>query len=794
MLGNYLLIALRNLRKHFSYSVINIAGLGLGLATCLLLSLWIRHELSYDSFHTKLDRIYRPSMEYSFGGQTKAVSVSPTIVLPTLQKEFGEIETGVRMYNSAAFRPFIVRQGETMFEESKFYYADSTLFDVFDFKLVSGDPKTALAGKYNMVLTQSMAKKYFGNIDPLGRALNINGRQDYVVTGVVEDLPSNSMIRFDFIGSFSSLDAELQWWSANYQTYVVLTPQADAAAVEAKFNEVVKKALATEVSASGDYVKYNFWPMKDIYLRSDIQEPELTGSIDYVYIFSAIAILILVIACINYINLATAKAADRAKEVGVRKVVGALRKQLIIQFIGESVIITAVAFILALFLSSAGLPLFNGLTGKDFTQAMVFQPGFLLISLVVLAAIALMSGLYPALIITGFKPVNILRGNFRTSGRGVWLRKSLVVFQFTVSIILVIGTIVIMKQVGYIQDKKLGYEKDNVVMLPLDRKTRDVLPQLKTELLRRGNVIAVGSATEAPVRIQAGYSVNIPGSNDRGMLIAAAPIDEGYIPATGIEVIAGRNFTENDMQRMLKDSVSAFIPNETALLELGIDIDKAVGTQLSMSSRKGEIVGVVRDFHFASLHEKIKPLLLFVEPGQANFYFVRLGGNPEAGLQDLKEVCAVLTPHRPFEYKFLNESYATLYASEQKMGTVCSAFATLAIIIACLGLLGLVAFAAAQKTKEIGIRKVMGASAPGIVLLITKDFTILVVASIVLGVPLSWYLMEQFWLVNFEYRTDIGVLPFVLAAIGCLLVSFGTAGYQAIKASMVNPAHTLRNE
>jgi putative ABC transport system permease protein len=794
MIGNYLLIALRNLRKHFSYSAINIAGLGLGLATCLLLGVWIRHELSYDDFNTKVDRIYRVSMEYSFGGQTKAVSVSPTIVLPTLQKEFGEIETGVRLYNPASYRPFIVRKGDMIFEETKFYFADSTFFNVFDFKLVNGDPRTALEGKNNLVLTRSMAKKYFGEGDPVGQTLNINNRQDYVVTGVVEDIPSNSMIRFDFIGSFSSLNQQLQWWSANYQTYVVLTPQADVKQVEEKFNEIVKKALMGEVSAAGDYVKYNFMKMKDIYLRSDLQEPELTGSIDYVYIFSAIAILILVIACINYINLATAKAADRAKEVGVRKVVGALRKQLVVQFIGESVIITAVAFVLAMFLSSAGLQLFNGLTGKDFTTAMIFEPKLLSMCVVVLAGIAILSGLYPALVITGFKPVNILKGNFRTSGRGVWLRKSLVVFQFTVSIILVIGTIVIMKQVGYIQNKKLGYEKDNTVMLPLDGKTNEVFDQIKTELLRRGHVTAVGRATEAPVRIQAGYSIQIPGGGDRGMIIAAAIVDEGYIPATGVEVMAGRNFNEADIRKMEKDTITSFIPNETALRELGIDIDKAVGMPLKMSGRKGQIVGVMRDFHFASLHEKIKPLVFFLEPDQFNTYFVRLGSDPQASLADLKDVCTTLTPHRPFDYKFLSEKYAALYTSEQKMGTVCSAFATLAIIIACLGLLGLVAFAAAQKTKEIGIRKVMGASAPSIVVLITKDFTVLVVVAIVLGVPLSWYLMEQYWLVNFEYRTNIGLWPFALAGIGCLLVSFGTAGYQAIKASMVNPAHTLRNE
>lgn len=796
MIGNYLLIALRNLRKHFSYSVINIAGLGLGLATCLLLSLWIRHELSYDKFHTKLDRMYRVAMEYSFGGQTSKTAQSPTIVLPTLQKEFGEIEGGVRFYNSSAFRPFVVRKETNMFEETKFYFGDSTFFDVFTFKLLKGNPKTALTNPYSVVITESIAKKYFGDADPLGQALLVNNRQEYTVTGVVEDMPSNSMIRFDFMGSFSSLpmSKELIWWSANYQTYVVVSPTADVEAVEAKFAGIVKSALASEINNPGDYVKYTFDPVKDIYLRSDTQEPEITGSIDYVYIFSAIAMLILLIACINYINLATARAADRAKEVGVRKVVGAVRRQLITQFIGESVVITAIAFLLALFISSAALPLFNGLTGKHFSQQMIFEPGFLALALIVMAVIALLAGIYPALVITGFKPVNILKGNFRTSGRGVWLRKSLVVFQFTVSIILVIGTAVIIKQVEYIQNKKLGYDKDNVVMLPLDRKTNEVFPQLRTELLRKGNIAHVGRATEAPVRIQAGYSVNFPGSDDRGMLTAAAPVDEGYVPSVGIEIILGRNFTEADFELYERDTVVGMILNETAMAELMIQPDQAIGMTLKMNGRVGPIVGIMKDFHFASMHEKIRPLILFTETDW-NYYFVRFNpGNTTAGLNDLKETFTTLTPHRPFEYKFLDEQFQALYENEQKMGSVSTAFAALAIIIACLGLLGLVAFAAAQKAKEIGIRKVMGATAPGIVFLITKDFTMLVLGAIVIGIPLSYYLMENFWLVNFQYRTDIGLLPFVAAALGCLVVSFGTASYQAIKASMVNPAQTLRNE
>lgn len=797
MIGNYLLIALRNLRKNFSYSIINISGLGLGLATCLLLSLWIRHELSYDRLHANIDHLYRVSMEYSFGGQTSKNSVSPTIVLPSLLKNYEDVTNGVRFYNPGAYRPIVVKNDDKMFEETKFFYGDSTFFEVFSFKLLQGDPKKALVAPNSIVVTETTAKKYFGTTEVLGKFLKVSNRSDFTITGVVQDLPSNSMIQFDMIGSFSSLDASKQaiWWSANYQTYVVLSPTANIEQLSSKFNELVHKELASEVSNPGDYVKYNFTPMKNLYLRSDVEEPELTGSIDYVYIFSAIAGLILLIACINYVNLATARAADRAKEVGVRKVIGAARKQLIIQFMGESVVITALSFALALFLSSAALPVFNSLTGKHFTQAAIFDPTFLGVSIVALLIIALLAGLYPAFVITGFKPVNILKGNFKTSGRGVWLRKSLVIFQFTVSIVLVVGTMVILNQVDFIRSKKLGYDRDNVITMPLDRKTTEVFDQLRTELLRNGHISYVGRGGEPPVRIQGGYSVMFPGSSDRGMITTAVCADEEFIPALGIEVIAGRNFNKGDFEKLAKDTVASFILNESAIHELGLNLENALGTPLNMSNRKGPIVGIVKDFHFASMHEKISPLIIFTEPWQLNHIFIKIApGNSEQALADLKQVCTTLTPHRPFEYHFLDERFEALYKSEMKMGSVTTTFAVLAIAIACLGLLGLVAFAAAQKTKEIGIRKVMGATAPSIIVLITKDFILLVLGSIAIGLPLSYYLMEDFWLVNFAYRTSIGVMPSIFAGVGCLLIAFLTASYQAVKASMINPANTLRNE
>lgn len=799
MIKNYLLVTLRNLKKHLTYSTINIMGLGLGLATCLLLVTWIRHELSYDKFHVHADRIFRGGLEYSFGGQTSKTSVSPTALLPVLQKNFQEVENGVRVYNPSSWNPFIVRVNDNLFQETKFYFADSTFFQIFSFNLIKGNPSKALTAPKSVVLTQSMAKKYFGNEDPIGKVILVNNRIEYTVTGLMADVPSNSMLQFQFLASFSSLDASKEqiWWSANYQTFCLLAPGASIEQLTKKTNELVKKELAAELSSPGDYVRYNFTPLTGIYLKSEVDEPEVVGNISYIYIFSAIAFLVLAIACINYINLATAKAAERAKEVGIRKVIGAMRKQLFLQFIGESVVITFISFCFAFLIAQITLPVFNSLTGKHFLASVLFDPGFLIGSLAVLTLIAIMAGAYPAFAITAFKPVSILKGSFKNSGSGIWLRRSLVVFQFSISIILIVGTIVIMKQVNFIQSKKLGYDRENVLVLPLDRKTSEVYEQLKTELLRSGKATFVGRATESPTKIAGGYGINVEGTgNERGMITTAMDVDTELIPALDLQLIAGRNFSESDYKKYQTDTVCSYILNETALKELSIDVSKAVGTRVRLSGRKtGDIIGVVKDFHFASLHEKIRPLVLFNEGAQLNYIFVKMApGNIPETLNTFKKICAEVTPHRPFEFKFLDEQYQALYSNEQRMGHICTVFAVLTIIIACLGLLGLVAFAAAQKTKEIGIRKVLGASAASIVMLITRDYTRLVVIAIVLGLPLAYYAMENYWLSSFAYRTDMGVWPFLSASLGCMIIAFGTATFQSLKAALINPSETLRNE
>lgn len=797
MLRNYFLTTLRNLRKHLSYSLINIFGLGLGISISLLLALWIRHELSYDRFHTNADNVYRVSMEMSFGGQSAKHSISPTALLPALQKNFPEVISGVRLYNPASYNPFIVKRNDNFFQEEQFYFADSTFFEVLTYPLLKGNPKTALTKPNSVVLTESMSKKYFGQEDPIGQSLLINGNKEYTVTGITKDAPENSYLNFDFIGSFSSLDASKNevWWSANYQTFALLDRNADVNALEQKTNDLVKKALANEITSPGDYVKYNWTNIQDIHLRSEAStEMEPVGNIQYVYLFAGIAFLILFIACINYINLATARAAFRAKEVGVRKVVGASKHQLISQFIGESVVITFCALILAFLLSQLLLPLFNTLTGKNFAHTALTDPLFLASVIGTALIVALFSGAYPALAITSFKPVNILKGNFRNSSSGIWLRKGLVVFQFCITLILTIGTLAITQQISFIQNKNLGYDRENTIIIPLDRETQKVYSSLKSEFIRSGRVAEMGRATESPVEINGGYSIKLQGSQNPALSVVALSADEDFIPSMGMEILSGRDFNENDIQNYYRDTTYAFMVNESALSNLFLDKNEAVGKRVELNGRTGEIVGVVKDFHFASLHMPIGPLAIFSSPDEYNFAFVKLNPGPlSETLAELEAISNSVAPHRPFSYEFMDQQFNALYNSEQRMAKLFGIFSTLAIVIACLGLLGLVSFSATQKTKEIGIRKVMGATAANIILLITNEYTRLILLSILIAVPVSIYAINQM-LSNFAYKTTIGPISIALSVLACVLIAFLTASYQALRAATINPTETLRNE
>ncbi|MBS1680115.1 MAG: ABC transporter permease [Bacteroidetes bacterium] len=800
MLKNYLLATVRSLQKHFYYSAVNVSGIGLGLATCVLLFLWIQHELSFDQFHENADRIYRGSLEYSFGGQTAKTSVSPTALLPVLKKNFTEVETGVRIYNMSSTNPFIIKTGDNIFQEKKFYFADSTFFDVFSFPLLRGNSAKALTEPHSILLTQAMAKKYFDTEDVIGKLLTVNSTE-YKITGLLQDPPSNSMIQLDFVASFSSLGASKEqiWWSANYQTFFLLNKNTDVNLFGKKVNALVKKELATELSNPGDYVVYNFTPLTNIYLRSDVDEPEIVGNIQYVYIFSAIAILVLAIACINYINLATAKAVDRAREVGVRKVAGAQRGQLFIQFITESMVITLLGFGVAFILSSIGLSFFNSLTGKNFILNDIFNPEFLMYCGLIWLVISFLSGIYPALAIASYKPVSVLKGNFKNSGNGMWLRQSLVVIQFSVSIMLMIGTAVILNQLDYIQNKKLGYDKENVIVLPLDSKTRQVYDQLKTEFIRSGKVVSVARATEPPTKINGGYTIKSEGSSSRGIIVTAMAIDQDFIPTVNMKIMEGRNFTEADFKKQDTDSVMSLLVNQAALKAIGLTPTEAIGRIMEFQGSKAVIAGVVEDFHFSSLHEKISPLVLFtLQPGadwQARNAFVKLSpGNINESLDQLKAICSSLLTHRPFEYEFLDQQYQKMYSKEQRMGKVTTVFSALAIAIACLGLLGLVAFAATQKTKEIGIRKVLGASSVSVVALITRSYLKPIVVALAIGIPSAYFIMNEWWLQSFAYHSSVSWIALLVAPLICIGIAMITASLQALRAALADPVRTLRSE
>lgn len=796
MVKNYLLIALRSIRKNFAYSLINIFGLGLGLTVCILIVIWIQHELSFDRFHQQNGSIYRASLEYSFGGQTSKTSVSPTALLPVLSRNFSEIKNGVRLYNPASFSPFVVSAEDKKFQESGFYFADSSFFSVFSFPLIKGAESTALNEPNTIVFTESSAKKYFGTIDPIGKVVRVNDTREYIVTGVMKDLPDNSTLQADFIASFSTLpqSKDEQWWSANYETFFVLDKQADVLSLASKTNALVKEALASELTGANDYVVYNWIPLTDIHLYSDMNESVPVGNIQYVYIFIGVALIILLLAAINYINLATARAMDRAKEVGIRKTVGAERFQLIFQHLTESFLVTLFAFLVALLFVQLLLPFFNSITGKELSRDFIVSPLFIGVSSLSVIVITVLAGAYPALAITSFRPVSILKGNFKTSARGLWLRKSLVVAQFCISVILMVGTVTISKQLDFMQNKKLGYEKESIILLPLDNKTEAAYTQLKTEFLRTGKATSVTRATESPTNIRGGYSLSLEGSDsEKGIIITANAIDPDFIPTLNMELLAGRNYTEADMQIYKTDTTYGFIVNESTLHELGLEPENAIGKKANVNGRKGEIIGVVKDFHFTSLHEPIAPFLFFNEE-QYNYIFVKLQAGPlQETLTSLEDVYAKVVPHRPFEYEFLDQQYEALYTSEQRLSTLFSVFAGLAMIIACLGLFGLVSFSASQRTKEIGIRKVLGATASSIVLLITREYTRLILLAIILAIPISVWI-NNLLLDGFAYKTTIGPFYLVSIALASLAVALGTASFQAIKASLINPSESMRSE
>jgi putative ABC transport system permease protein len=794
MIRHYLIIAIRNLRKHKVFSLINILGLSIGLTCCLLMAIYVQHELSYDNFQQKGNRIVRLVMDYQFeGSEAQKKAVTSTKVFPAFKRNFPEVESGVRM----SLRQRYITSGQNMIIEP-IMYADSTLFDLFSFKLLQGSTKDALSGLNKIVLTQSAAKKYFGNTNPVGKLMQISTNKDqYLVTGVIQDCPSNSQIKYTCLASFSSLGEtqEESYWGANYITYLLLNKESDIPKLQAKIPVFMKK----EMQLTGkDYFTFDLEPFTKIHLYSHAGfEPN--NSITYIYIIAAVVLLILTIACFTYINLSTARSMERAKEVGIRKVAGALKAQVLGQFIGESVILSVIALLLSFGLTYLLLPVFSKLAEGTFYITSLFSPFILWFSLSTIVCISLLAGSYPALILSRYQPVKVLKGAFKNTSSGLWLRKSLIIFQFVISAFLIVSVSIITKQLQFIQNTKLGFDNDYVLVLPNDEKIYARLNTIKTEFKTNPDVLSIASTVNDPANIFGGYFIhNEAMGAGKGIHINATPVDEDFIKTTGLTIIAGNDFTIQD----LKDAANGeggsntyhFILNETAVKQLGWTPQQAVGQKVYLGEdRPGLVKAVVKDFHSTSMHELINPVVLFNEPWGTKLLVKVSGKNMPQAIVFLQQKWKVLVPHRPFDYHFLDEDYDALYKADMQLGKVLSIFTAIAVILACLGLFGLSAYSIQQRTREIGIRKVLGASVSGIVMLLSKEFIYLVIVSLLVAFPLAWWAMNK-WLQDFAYRTDVNWWIFAIAGLISIVIAFLTVSILSIATALSNPVHSLKSE
>lgn len=796
MFRNYLKTALRHLLKNRLYTGVNLLGLTLGLASCLLIGLYSQHELSFDRFHHNADRIARVTWECDFGDANVKLAVTGTKVGPQLKRTFPEIEAYVRLLKY----PQVVGYGAQLYEEKNFVYADSAFFSMFSFPLLSGNPATVLDAPQKLVVTRSTARKYFGNENPVGKTLQVGGKKEFVIAGVCEDAPENSQIRFDFIGSFTSLNAakEEKWTEANYITYLLLRDKAQLPQLAAKVATYCRQVGKEEMHLAGnDAMAFHLEPLSAVHLYSALDGLEPNSNINYLYALGAVALLILLIACVNYTNLSTAQSAGRSTEVGMRKVLGADRHQLFSQFIWESIILVLVAAGFAVLLAQLLLPYFNQLAGKHFTGHLLVAPATLATLLGVVVLVSFAAGAYPALVLSGSSTLAVLKSGVRFTG-ALGLRRSLIVLQFAISSFLIISTIIIHQQLSYIRQKDLGYTKDHVLVLPIDNQIRENYDDFRQSLAASQGVLSIAGAYEEPTHIGWGDGLQKGRGDGPSITINAFPCDESIVKALGLKIIAGTDYSWSDVQQF--DTTDggqhtryAFMLNESAVKALGWTPAEAIGKVVTKGS-PGTVKAVVQDFHFRSFHEPIGPLAIFLDRRMVNALFVKLSGaNTAATIASLEKTWRQRVRHRPFEYHFLDEDYEALYTTEQRTGQVVTAFSSLAILLACLGLFALTAYTMVQRAKEIGIRRILGASVPNVLALVSKDFLALVCAALVIAIPLALYTMDK-WLQDFAYKVSIQWWVFGLAGLVTLLIALLTICAQAIRIALANPIKSLRTE
>jgi putative ABC transport system permease protein len=809
MFKNYFKVAIRNLWKNKTFSFINIVGLAIGLSCFLLIAVYVMDELSYDRFHKNAERIYRINSDIRFGGNELKLSQTPDVMGSTLKKDYPEVEQYTRMYVSNGNK--LIKKGSEYINEMNVGHVDSTFFDVFTVPAVVGNTKTALFEPNTVVITESAARKYFSSTDVVGKTLetNDNGSTVYKITAVVEDLPQNSHFDIDFF--FSMKNVDYQWGqhlSHNFHTYLLFKEGIDAKTFEKKFSQYIDKYVIPqakqymqinsiqELEKAGNKLVYSLIPLTDIHLRSQQNfEMTPTGDIQYVYIFSAVAIFILLIACINFMNLTTARSANRAREVGIRKVLGTERKNLIAQFLSESTLMALLSLIIAMLITYFTLPLFNDVAAKSMSVEVLFSPTILPLLIALPIVVGLMAGSYPAFYLSSFNPITVLKGKLSSGSKGSGFRSVLVVFQFATSIVLIIGTTVIYLQLNYIRNKNLGFNKDQVLVVNDAYALNDKINAFKNYVLQMPGIIGGTISGYLPVsssnRNDNSYSKEAVMDAKTGFNMQSWTIDYDYIKTMGMEIIKGRNFSKD-----FGSDSSGVIINETTAKFLGYD--DPVGKQIYRSTDGGtprvyNIVGVVKNFNYESVRKDISSLGFFLGNNPGLVSFKVKAENVPALVKKIESKWKVMASGMPFSYRFLDESFDEMYRAEQRIGKIALSFSVLAILIACLGLFGLAAYIAEQRTKEIGIRKVLGASVSGIVQLLSKDFLKLVIISFVIASPLAWWAMNQ-WLQDFVYRVDLTWWIFLLAGGIALFIALSTISFQAVKAALTNPVKNLRTE
>lgn len=789
MFKNYLKIALRNIWRHKVYSLINIAGLAIGIACCILMILYIQDDLSFDQFHENKNELYRVVGDLQIGDQISRLARSPNPLGPTLNKEYPEVVNFTRFQG---FDHWHVESGDKHFLNDLLAVADPSFFEMFTFSFLKGNPKTALMDPLSMVITENMAKKYFSDDEPIGKVIKI-GYKEFLVTGVIKNIPPNSHIQFDAMFPISNMS---YYWDENfenwervvYYTYIQVQKNTSGKDLSEKIRGVVKKY--------NPKLNCNIYlqPLKDIHLRSDYQmdlDNYGKGSITYVYIFSLIALWILLIGCINFINLTTAQSSERATEIGMRKVIGAHRTDIIKQFLGESILLAFIALVLAIACVELILPAFNNLSGKeitlDFSGNVPIIMGLLGITLVT----GILSGSYPALYLSSFQPVNVLRGiSTRRKSRGASIRKMLVIIQFTVTIMLIFSTIVVYNQLHYIRNRDLGFDKENLIYFPAPRVFYDLNSYeiVKHELLQNPNILSITNSFPPSIGLDETIDINWEGKNPKEeIMMRITKVDYDYLKTFNMKMSQGRFFSKE-----FSTDLSNYVINEAAAKAMGMETP--VGKRFWLRGNEGTIIGVIKNYHYSSLHNEIEPLILIFRE-EEGFICIRINS------ENVSETISFLNRKwdeyveggYPFDYIFLDDTIADFYKSEQKVGIVIKYFTILSVFISCIGLFGLASFTTQQKTKEIGIRKILGASMSNILFILTKEYIKWVLIANIISWPISFYLMNRLLQV-YAYRTNIGIATFILSAALALIITLLTVSYQAIKAALANPVESLRYE